>query len=147
MSSSHQNYQSVRHNKQLVIDINHSNQLVYLLLCIYSIAAISLTLLSLPLLVTVTAIALVGFSINYYIRESQEVVRIIAQPDNEWFVEYSNGIGQGVGAIRNVYSSSWMTLLAFKSAEKTLPIYVCLLNDSVTGSVMSQLKIRLKIYG
>ena len=132
-------------NEQLILEINHSQQLLCLLFLIHGLAIVALVSLALPWLATLIAVLTLGFSLSHTIKKTREVVRIAALPDNEWFIQKSDGSSFSARLTGDTYISGWLTLLNFTSHENSSPTYVHLLNDSVKASVLSQLKLRLKV--
>ena len=132
-------------NEQLIIEINHSRQLLCLLFLLHGLAIVALVFLAIPFLATVIAVLLLIFSLSYTIKKTREVVRIAALADNEWFIQKSDGSSFTARLTGDTYISGWLTLLIFTSNENSSPTYVHLLTDSVKASVLSQLKLRLKV--
>ena len=132
-------------NEQLIIEINNSRQLLCLLFFIHGLAIVALGSLSVPLLATVAAVLLLIFSLSHTIKKTREVVRIAALSNNEWFIQKSDGSSFSARLTGDSYISDWLTLLVFTSHENSSPTYVHLLTDSVKTSVLSQLKLRLKV--
>ena len=132
-------------NEQLIIEINHSRQLLCLLFLLHGLAIAALASLAIPLPATVIAVLLLIFSLSYTIKKTREVVRIAALADNEWFIQKSDGSSFTARLTGDTYISGWLTLLIFTSNENSSPTYVHLLTDSVKASVLSQLKLRLKV--
>jgi hypothetical protein len=132
-------------HEQLIIEINNSRQLLYLLFLIHGLAFVALVSLAIPLQATVVAVLLLIFSLSYTIKKTREVVRIAALSDNEWFIQKSDGSSFSAYLTGDTYISGWLTLLIFTSHENSSPTYVHLLADSVKASVLSQLKLRLKV--
>jgi hypothetical protein len=132
-------------HQQLIIDINRSPQLICLLFCFHGLAVATLTTLSIPLTLTVIIIMLSAFSLSYYIKKTHEVVRVVAQPDNEWLIQTVNGTSFSASLTGSTYISDWLTLLVFTSLDKSSPTCVYLMKDSVAAPVLSQLKLSLKV--
>ncbi len=132
-------------NEQLIIEINPSRQLLCLLVLLHGFAIAALYLLDIPLLATIAAIPALVFSLNYYIKKIREVVRIIAKSDNEWLLYKSDGSSFNACLTGKTYISDWLTILVFSSYESSSLISVHLLSDSVKSSILSQLKLRLKV--
>jgi len=132
-------------NEQLIIEINHSRQLLCLLFLLHGLAFVALVSLAIPLLVTVVVVLLLIFSLSHTIKKTREVVRIAALSDNEWFIQKSDGSSFSARLTGDTYISGWLTLLIFTSYENSSPTYVHLLTDSVKATVLSQLKLRLKV--
>ena len=132
-------------NEQLILEINHSRQLLCLLFLIHGLAIVALFSLAIPLPAIVIAVLLLIFSLSYTIKKTREVVRIAALSDNEWFIQKSDGSSFTARLTGDTYISGWLTLLVFTSSENLSPTYVHLLADSVKATVLSQLKLRLKV--
>jgi hypothetical protein len=131
--------------EQLSFDINRSKQLILLLCCIHGFAIFSLVLLSLHPILVIVASSLVVFSLSYSIKKSREIICITARADNDWFIQDNNGTGFYAGLSGQTYISDWLTLLVFNSIERSSPIRICILKDSVSMNTLSQLKSHLKI--
>ncbi len=134
-------------NEQLIIEINPSRQLLYLLFLLHGLAIVALGSLAIPLPVTFFSILAFVFNLNYYIRKTREITRIVAKSDNEWFVQKSDGSSFTACLSGKTYVSDWLTILVFSSYENSSLTYVHLLSDSVKSPVLSQLKLRLKVMG
>lgn len=132
-------------NKQFVIDINRSRQLFSLLFFMHGLAVVSLILLSWPFYLNVIALMLIAFSLIFYLKKSHEVVRIVAQPENQWLIQKADGSTYSASIAGNTYISDWLTLLVFLPSGKKSATYVCLMKDSVADSSLSQLKLNIKL--
>jgi len=73
------------------------------------------------------------------------VVRIVAKSDNEWRIQKSDGSHFNACLTGKTYISDCLTILVFASYENSSATYVHLLSDSVEATVLSQLKLRLKV--
>lgn len=132
-------------NAQLVVNIMCSQQLVCLLFGIHGLALFSLALLTLPLPLKLVIVLLLVLSLSYYVNRARDVVRIIVGADDEWFIQREKGVISRTNIIGSTYISGWLTLLVFRSLDRAALTYVCILKDSVPISVLSQLKLILKL--
>lgn len=134
-------------HEQLVLEINHSRQLLCLLFLIHVLAIVTLISLAIPLLAIVVAALSLTFSLSYYIKKTREVVRITKKLDNEWYIQKSDGRNFSARLAGDTYISDWLTILVFTSYENSSSTCVYLLADSVKAAVLSQLKLGLKVSG
>ena len=132
-------------HEQLIIEINHSRQLLCLLFLVHGLTIVALASLNISLLVTILGVLLLLFSLSYYIKKTREAVRITTKHDNEWFIQKSDGSSFNARLAGDSYVSEWLTLLIFTSRENTSSMCVPLLTDSVKTAVLRQLKLRLKV--
>lgn len=73
------------------------------------------------------------------------MARVIVRSDNDWLIHKTNGDSFNANLTGNTYISNWLTMLVFRSADKSAPVYVCLMRDSVAAPVLSRLKLVMKL--
>lgn len=132
-------------NGPIIIKINHSKQLLALLISVHALTVFSLLLLSVNFSFALFFIVPVGFSLYYYVGDSRKVSCVIATESNEWQLKFKDGSQLNCNLSGKTCVSDWLSLLVFSNEEQSVSRCVVLMRDSTSMEMLSRLKLLLKV--
>jgi hypothetical protein len=133
--------------EHLVVDIKQSRQLVLVLVLVHVLAVAAVKTISIPPWLAIIMILFIALSLIYYLNRIDEVSCLVMQAEGNWLVKMSDGTTIEASLDGNTYVGTRLVLLNFRTRIDSAPIRVCLLGDSVSASMFSLLKLKLKVIG